>query len=226
MKKVLIGLLLSFSLNHASTATPKYSANVVPKNMSVAKKKKRFYALMVPVVQKVYEELRQEYLEAKMMIETKSNPQKIAALKKRYNKITDEGLLGAMKPHPPSLTLAQAAMESSWGTSKFFSEANNAFGVWSFNPKEPRVAATQKRAGKTIWLRKYDSLEESVRSYYMVLAKNAAHKHFRKARLESDNVLYLVKKLDKYSEMKERYGVELARMITYNKLRRFDPKHF
>jgi Bax protein len=226
MKKVFFSLLLSFCFANATSVSPKYSVLHVPKNMSVAQKKKRFYALMVPVVQKVYDELMQEYLDTKKTLDTKSDPKKIAQLKKRYKKITDEGLLGAMKPHPPSLTLAQAAMESSWGTSKFFTEANNAFGVWSFNPNEPRIAATQKRAGKMIWLKKYTSLEESVRSYYMVLAKNVAHKHFRKARLESDNVLYLVKKLDRYSEMKERYGVELARMIKYNKLRRFDPKHF
>lgn len=226
MKKVFFSLLLGFCFVNASATATKYSVTNVPKNMSVLQKKKRFYALMVPVVQKVYDELMQEYLDAKNILETKSDPEKIAHLKKKYKKITDVGLLGAMKPHPPSLTIAQAAMESSWGTSKFFTEANNAFGVWSFNPNEPRIAATQKRAGKMIWLKKYASLEDSVRSYYMVLAKNAAHKHFRKARLESDNVLYLVKKLDKYSEMKERYGVELARMITYNKLRRFDPKHF
>ncbi|MCE1199823.1 MAG: glucosaminidase domain-containing protein, partial [Marinilabiliales bacterium] len=41
-------------------------------------------------------------------------------------------------PHPVSLVLAQAALESGWGTSKVFSKAYNPFGIMSFSSDEQR----------------------------------------------------------------------------------------
>ncbi|HKJ91279.1 MAG TPA: glucosaminidase domain-containing protein, partial [Oceanipulchritudo sp.] len=35
---------------------------------------------------------------------------------------------------PPSLALAQAALESGWGTSRFAREGNNLFGIWCYTP--------------------------------------------------------------------------------------------
>jgi len=132
-------------------------------------------------------------------------------------------LLAALKPHPPSIVIAQAAMESAWGTSRFFVKAKNVFGVWSFDEDEPRMAAGEQRGDKTIWVKKYKTLEASVRDNYRVLARGFAHQHFRDARLKTDNPYELVKKLDRYSEMKAEYGKELASVISYNKFAEFDP---
>lgn len=191
--------------------------------MDVQTKKERFYSLLVPIVQKTYEELQKQYEEVARDIQEGKNQKRIAELKAFYEVGSDEELLAALKPHPPSIAIAQAALESGWATSRFFVKANNVYGMWSFDPDEPRIAANEQRNGtQTIWLKRFDSLEESVRAYYELLARSSAYKDFRQMRLTTDNPLQLVKKLDNYSEIGEAYTKELEKMIRYNKLRRYD----
>lgn len=224
MKLIFVAIMLSVAL-FATTASSKYVANIVPKNMSVHTKKERFYALVVPAVQKINEELQRKYEKAVEDIQNGTNSANIASLKKSYNVKTDAELLGALKPHPQSIVLAQAAMESAWATSRFFVQANNVFGMWSKNPNEPRIAAGVKRAGKyTIWLRKFDSVEASIRAYYRLMSRGKAFKEFRALRLQTNDPYELVKKLDKYSEIGAAYGEELSQVIRYNKLVQYDTR--
>lgn len=201
----------------------KYSAGIVPKEMTVQEKKQRFRALLVPPTLKVYAELNKRFSEVSTWLAEGKNPKKIAALKVEYRAETDQELLAALKPHPPSIVLAQAAMESAWGTSRFFVKAKNVFGVWSFDKNEPRIAAGEQRGEKTIWLKKYKNVEASVRDNYRVLARSASFKEFRELRMKSTNPYELVKKLDKYSEKGHEYGEELASMISFNKFSDYDP---
>lgn len=218
--------VLLFSIIFISTLNAsdvKYTSEIVPKNMTVAVKKDRFYSLLSPAIKKVHAELLTNYKNVKNDIKNNKNSKKIEALKNNYKVKTNKELLAALKPHPQSIVLAQAAMESSWGTSRFFTKANNAFGIWSFNKNEPRIAAGEKRNGKkTIWLRKFNTIEESVRKYYRVMAVGRAYKEFRELRLKSDDVHKLVKKLDGYSEIGALYGKELSSLIRYNKLTKYD----
>jgi Bax protein len=129
----------------------------------------------------------------------------------------------AMKPHPQSITIAQAAMESAWGTSRFFKEANNIFGMWSVNSHEPRIAAGEQRGGKkTIYLKKFNTLEDSVRAYYLTLSRAKTYKKFRQLNYETDNPYTIINGLVNYSEKGEEYVKELAQMIRYNKLTNYD----
>lgn len=221
----MMAILLSLTLfaSEAKKSETKYIASVVPPKMSVATKKKRFYALLVPAVNKVYEELQEQFRNISKDLEHGTNPQKIAELKAIYKVDTDEELLLALMPHPRSIALAQAAMESSWATSRFFVEANNIFGMWSTSKNEPRIAASEKRGGtRTIWLRKFNTIEESIKAYYRMMGRGQAYKEFRKVRFESDDVFEIIKKLNNYSEIKEKYAVELASIIRYNKLTKYD----
>ena len=190
--------------------------------IDVSAKKQRFLEQMVPVVERVHGELVQRFEDVEQWLESGSRQEAIAKLKREYRTDTDSELLRALKPHPPSVVLAQAAMESAWGTSRFFVEANNVFGIWSFNKNEPRIAAGERRGDKTIWVRKYTSLEESVRDYYRLLGRSGAFEEFRKLRMQTSDPYELVKKLDRYSEKKHAYGEELAAVIRYNKFTRFD----
>jgi len=200
-----------------------YKVKEVPKNMSVKAKKKRFFNLLVPVVSNVYIELINQYIVTSNDIKAGINLEKIEKLKTSYGVKSNKELLIALKPHPPSIVLAQAAMESAWATSRFFREANNVFGVWSVNKNEARIAAGEKRGGtKTIWLRKFDSLEESVREYYKMLAKARVYREFREVRYNTNNPYEIVKKLDKYSEIGKEYTLELSNVIRYNKLIKYD----
>lgn len=206
----------------ASKQEKHYTAENVPEKMTVQEKKKRFRALLVPAVKKVYAELQNRYQNVKQAIESGEQAEKIESLKIEYKAESDQDLLKRLKPHPVSIVLAQAAMESAWATSRFFTQANNIFGVWSFDKNEPRIAAGEKRGNKTIWLKKYSSIEDAIRDYYRVLARGPAFDKFRDIRASSNDPFKMVKGLDKYSELGAKYGKELASVIRYNKFNQFD----
>lgn len=189
---------------------------------SVQEKKARFRALIVPAVNTVYADLMNRYEEVKKLTDAGETSNLIEKLKAEYKVMTDRALLMAIKPHPKSITLAQAAMESSWATSRFFREANNIFGVWSFNKNEPRIAALEKRDGKTIWVKKYASIEQAIYDYYRTMGRSDAFVEFRQAKMETDDPFVLVKKLDHYSEKGSLYGEELASIIRFNKFDEYD----
>ena len=118
--------------------------------------------------------------------------------------------------------MAQAAMESSWATSRFFLEAKNVFGVWSFDEDEARIAAKQQRAGKTVWVKKYSSIDASIRDYYRTLARGDAFKEFRALKMKTSDPFLLVAKLDHYSEKGADYAKELSSIIRVNKFDAYD----
>lgn len=190
--------------------------------LSVSEKKERFKEVLVPITIEVYNELEDQYQAIRSDIENNRNMQNIEKLKAEYNADSNETLLHALKPHPISIVLAQAAAESAWLTSRFAQEANNIFGVWSFNKNEPRIAASGLRGDKTIYLKKYDTVKEAVRDYYKNLGRNWAYSEFRKQRTLTTNPYVLSDHLGSYSEKKEAYTELLKSMIKYNKFEQYD----
>ena len=193
-----------------------------PPPMTVQEKKARFKSLLVPAVDTVYANLMQQYQDIKNISDAESSNEVIEKLKVEYKVTTTSELLMALKPHPKSIAIAQAAMESSWATSRFFKEANNVFGVWSFDEDEPRIAALKKRGDKTIWLKKYDSVEDAVYDYYRTLARSDAFAEFRLTKMITSDPFVLVTKLDRYSEKGHVYGEELTSIIKFNKFTDYD----
>ncbi len=202
------------------------SPALVTKEMTIPQKKSRFIKLLSPEVDRVYLELEQQYRDVIVALKNGSSREKIDTLKREYRARSDADLLAALRPHPRSIALAQAALESSWATSRFFREANNVFGVWSFNENEPRIAASEKRGEKTIWLKKYDSIYDSVKDNYRVLARGEVFQEFRDLRVKTQNPFDLIEKLHEYSEKGESYVRELASVISYNKFARYDDIFF
>ncbi|MDY0190743.1 MAG: glucosaminidase domain-containing protein [Desulfuromonas sp.] len=201
---------------------PQMETTTPAPEMSVAEKKARFAKLLVPAVDKVYDQLSAEYDRISMLIEEGGGDAELAALRKQYRVETNADLLVALKPHPKSIALAQAAMESSWATSRFFRMAKNVFGVWSFDKQDARIEALEKRGDKTIWVKKYPTIEASIRDYYRTLARGKAFDEFRKLKMETDDPFKLVKKLDRYSERGAEYGSELAAVIRQNNFTEYD----
>lgn len=198
------------------------------KKLTASQKKQRFLEQVVPPLQEVYEEEWHLFYSTQELIKKNPDDEELLALQEQYNADNNEELLMALKPHPRSVTLAQAAMESAWGQSRFFKEANNLFGVWSFNKNEPRIAAGEQRGEKTIWLKKYDSIKDAIKDYYLMISRSWAFKEFRELnyQVEFQNPYLLVEKLHRYSEKKELYGKELSSMINYNKFVHFDEIHY
>jgi len=215
--KIIKAVFLAFVLFSSNELTAERT-----KPISVKEKKKRFFHTFVPAVNSVYLELNRDYRDIKKNIKNPKYKKRISNLKKDYKVKTDRELLLALKPHPISITLAQAAMESAWGTSKFYKKANNVFGIWSFNKKEPRIAASQKRGKKTVWLKKYPSVRESVKDYYINISRSHAFAEFRELNMKTADPYKLVKKLNHYSEMRENYTKELTSVMKHNKLHKYD----
>lgn len=225
MKKLylILFIIVNLSAKEDIVKKPLFTINEIPKKMSISVKKKRFYYLLASSIERVHTDLQKQYLKIKSDLKSAKNIQTIEKLKIIYKVKSNEMLLLALKPHPTSIVLAQAAMESAWGTSRFFREANNVFGMWSINKKDNRIAATEKRGGKKIiWLKKFNTIEDSVREYYKTIGRARAYKRFRKYRYESDDVFKIIRGLDIYSEMGKEYVKQLANMIRYNKLTKYD----
>lgn len=201
--------------------------NYLPKSserseMTVLEKKARFKVLILPAINDVYAELMLQYQAVLESIKSAGNTDEIEKLKVVYKVSSDAALLMALKPHPKSVAMAQAAIESAWATSRFFNEACNIFGVWSFNEDEPRISALKKRGNKTIWLRKYPSVKASVKDYYHTLGTSDAFEQFRQLKMQTEDPFALVKKLNRYSEKGAKYGQELTSIIKFNQFDDYD----
>ncbi len=129
-----------------------------------------------------------------------------------------ESALVKANPVPPSIAIAQAAVETGWGTSRFFVEGNNLFGMWTFRNDGNAILSEEGSA----LLRRYSSVLESVRSYVYTVNVGWAYREFRKARLRDRDPLKLSEFLNLYSVERERYVRKIKRLIRENDLVRFD----
>lgn len=125
---------------------------------------------------------------------------------------------------PASLTLAQAANESAWGTSRFARKANNYFGQWCFT-KGCGIVPKQRSDNAQHEVQSFQNVSDSVRSYIRNLNSHPAYKELRKIRNQKGfNGNDLAEGLSKYSERGQHYIEEIQSMINYNKLQKYDQK--
>lgn len=218
--KVIISAILLIIFSSITYYFTQKESSLPP--MTVQEKKTRFKSLIIPAVNNVYADLMKRYKDIKSSLEKGQAVENIEKLKIEYKVSTNDELLMALKPHPKSIAIAQAALESSWATSRFFRDAYNIFGVWSFDKDEPRIAALKKRGDKTIWVKKYTSVEDSIYDYYRTLARSNAFAEFRETKMKTSDPYVLVTKLDRYSEKGNVYGEELTSIIKFNKFDRYD----
>ena len=218
--KVIISAILLIIFSSITYYFTQKESSLPP--MTVQEKKTRFKSLIIPAVNNVYADLMKRYIDIKSSLEKGQAVENIEKLKIEYKVSTNDELLMALKPHPKSIAIAQAAMESSWATSRFFRDAYNIFGVWSFDKDEPRIAALKKRGDKTIWVKKYTSVEDSIYDYYRTLARSNAFAEFRETKMKTSDPYVLVTKLDRYSEKGNVYGEELTSIIKFNKFDLYD----
>ena len=104
---------------------------------------------------------------------------------------------------PREIIIAQAVIESAYGTSRFAKEGNNLFGVMTFNLDEPHLKPLGNKNSK-FGAKIYQNKCESVKDYIIVLNTGSAFNHFRELRfqmLKNDNlnVLVLVETLTRYA---------------------------
>ena len=124
--------------------------------------------------------------------------------------------------HPNSIILAQAALETGWGTSRFFLQGNNAYGIWSFSKMENRMESLSSRGDIKIYLKKYDHVSESVKDYFQTIGKSWAFDQFRKRRSETNNAYELIWYLNRYSELRNDYVKKIGELMIQNTLTQYD----
>lgn len=139
-------------------------------------------------------------------------------------------LLLSIQSIPPSMVLAQAAIESGWGTSRFARKGNNLFGHWCF---EAGCGLVPKKRDddKSHEVAKFKSVNESIRAYLKNLNSFHRYEDFRDLRqthLKEDSwdVNKMLPGLLAYSELGPLYIKKVSRMIKQNNLGRFDQRFY
>lgn len=157
----------------------------------------------------------------------------INILAKRYRLENDGSakfwrrLLGRVDVVPLSLLMAQAAIESSWGRSRFAKLGNNYFGQWCFKAGCGIVPA-KRTDGANHEVASFDSVSGSVSAYILNLNRHRSYESFRTARLiarKDDRPiksLELLAGLNGYSERGQSYLKDVRSVIRSNKLERYD----
>jgi len=196
-------------------------------------RKDRFIRYMLPLILKANEDVRQRQKLIRQTIaendfELLEKWAELYGIKVagRDDDTIARVLLKRVRPVPVSLALAQAAVESGWGTSRFVMEGNALFGQWAWSldagirPEEPRY--------ENAVVRSFPTLFDSVRAYIHNLNTHYAYSDFRKIRLEistpptPDEIDDLISGLHPYSEEGEKYIETLRLIIASNDLWIYD----
>ena len=103
------------------------------------------------------------------------------------------------------LLLAQAALESGWGNSRFALEGHNLFGIRTYDLKEPHMLPSNnpKKWGVKVYMHECDS----VLNYINILNNGSAYKKYRQLREDGiDDPFILVETLDAYASDKNYFS--------------------
>lgn len=160
--------------------------------------------------------------------------QKLLDLKNKYkikHIYTLQEYLKKIDVVPPSLAIAQAAVESAWGKSRFVKEASNIFGHWTYNPA---VGLLPKRRsiGASHFIRIFNNLKESTSAYMLNLNRNLAYRSFQDKRFEQrmnnqqPEGLILSQTMLNYSGIAQDYLVMLKDLILLNNLQEYDKRYY
>lgn len=126
---------------------------------------------------------------------------------------------------PASMVLAQAALESGWGTSRFARDANNLFGIRTYDPDTPGLEPEKADGFKVV---KYADLGDGMRHYMLNLNTHPAYLDFRRARQQmreqgrDPDARHLATRLTQYSEIPKTYGNLIHQIIDAERLEDFD----
>ena len=160
----------------------------------IKKKKTTFIQLMLPIIIDEQKHLRQQRFIAQQLLKDNQQPVQ-PEFTSWFSRMTTEyrinsklnfqqqkiELLNRLDELPLTLILAQAAVESAWGTSRFAIEGNSLFGQWTYSG-ENGLTPNNRSEGKTHQIKAFPSLQASIRSYLQNINRNNAYKELREKR--------------------------------------------
>ena len=203
-------------------------------------KKQAFFAYLQPVVAVNNQRILDDRARLAALANTsdealsRANRRFLAGLVDRYEIDTAASsedqraeLMVRLDTVPMSLALAQAAMESAWGTSRFAREGNNLFGQWCYT-KGCGLVPLRRDAGSSHEVEKFRTVSDAVSSYLRNINSHRAYAGLRKDRAQlraTGNAVTgykLAEGLVDYSELREAYVKEIQAVIRINKLAQYD----
>ena len=203
---------------------------------NIKEQKKAFVEILLPLIQienQKIKKLRKKVIEIFNDPLYLLNEKKIAFLlqvakKYKIKKLNKDEFLKRIDIIPPSLALAQAAIESGWGKSRFVKEANNIFGHWIYSNKGLKPKSKYEHITIDYSIRIFPSLEDSIRAYMRNLNTNLAYKNFRELRYKyhKNNKkftgLIAADTMINYSQKKEEYVKLLKKLIKSHNWEKYD----
>ena len=201
--------------------------------LDIELRKERFKQTILPLILRANEDITRQRKAVIQGIEAEDNVL-LRSFAKRYRMpaslIDKEGwtdeLLRRVAPIPVSIALAQAAIESGWGQSRFALEGNALFGQWVWNDKLGIKAANQSDPRASV--RRFPDLLSSVRAYMFNLNTHRAYGVFREIRSrrmaapEQVSVNEVIKGLSNYAQIGDAYVAKIQRIISQNDMQRFE----
>ena len=121
------------------------------------------------------------------------------------------------KQIPKTLIIAQAAIETGWGTSRFANEGNNLFGIRTFNKDDEWLLPITWDQNKWIgWgVKVYETKCDSVRDYVRIINEVWAYEGLREVRDNGGSVYEMADHLTLYAS-KKNYTTLVKELIKYN----------
>lgn len=205
---------------------------------TTTEKKREFFNFMRPIIEAENDRIKKqrkrlEYLYLKKVRGEKLTDWDRAWIKRfieEYGLKTSEKqdlevlelLLTRIDIIPPNLALAQSAVESGWGTSRFAKEGNSMFGQWSYSRSNPGMVPEKRNPNARHTVAEFKSVSRSVRAYMRNLNSHFAYERFRRIRAEfrengetPDGYLMAIGLL-RYSERRDDYVREIRKVIRLN----------
>ena len=242
--------LLGYDLDavRRGAPVPRRFLAALPKDLDrvsdTAQRKRIFFASILPLVLRVNELISEDRTRLLVLAAKARNGQALndwerrwlAALAAHYGLVAEAEeeeidfarLERRVDIIPPSLALAQAAIESGWGRSRFAREGNALYGQWTWNDGDDGIVPARRGDGMTHRIRAFPFLIDSVGAYADNLNRNSAYRAFRQVRAvlrRRGGPLHgidLVATLRAYSERRDAYVAELRAIIAANDLDDFD----
>ncbi|MEO5375685.1 MAG: glucosaminidase domain-containing protein [Alphaproteobacteria bacterium] len=222
------------------TEVPRIELSAVPHDLqriaSTEDRKSVFLRMLLPLVLKANEEIRADRRRLRTLQRqmarheplSRSDSEWLADLAERYRldpAVSFGRLLKRVDVVPPSLALAQAALESGWGTSRFARRGNALFGQWT---SDTGMVPRERDDDKSHHVKTFATPLHAVEGYIHNLNTHNAYDEFRDERArqrtrgaEPDGRT-LAGTLDGYAAKGPEYVEAVRRLMRHNDLESLD----
>ena len=189
IKTILYTLMVVFIVTFVGTIWYTY-------NNSVAQEQEKFDNEVVEVLEEIIDYKKPDFERANNQTFINSVSQCVNYI---YHTTTD------IYPVNLEVLLAQAALESGWGNSRFALEGKNLFGVRTYDLREPHMLPSNnpKKWGVRVYMHECDSVQH----YIDIINNGSAYEEYRKLRDNGikDSLLY-VETLGAYASDEHYFG--------------------